>query len=151
MWELNGKEGWVPKNWCFWTVVLDKTLESPLDRKDIKSVNPKGNQPWIFTWRTDAEAPILWPPYVKSRLIGKGPWCWERLKAGGEEDDRGWDGWMASLTQWTRVCASSRTYWRTGMPGMLQTMGSQRVGHDLVAEQQQQPSLSQQVHFYPYP
>ena len=65
------KEGWVPKNWCFWTVVLEKTLESPLDCKEIKPVNPKGNQPWIFTGRTDAEAPTLWPSDVKSQLIRK--------------------------------------------------------------------------------
>ena len=74
MWELDHKEGWV-LNWCFWTVVLEKTLESPLDRKEIKPVNPKGNQPWIFIGRTDAEAetPILWPPDVKSWLTGKDP------------------------------------------------------------------------------
>ena len=71
MWELDHKEGWAPKNWCFWTVVLEKTIESPLDSKEIKVVNPKGNQPWIFIGRTDAEAPILWPPDVKSWLIGK--------------------------------------------------------------------------------
>ena len=73
MWELDHKEGWVPKNWCFWTVVLENTLESPLDCKELKSVSPKGNQPWIFTRRTDAEAeaPILWPPDAKSWLIGK--------------------------------------------------------------------------------
>ena len=73
--ELDHKEGWRPKNWCFWTVILEKTLESPLDCKEIKPVNPKGNQPWIFIKRTDAEAeaPILWPPDVKSQLIGKDP------------------------------------------------------------------------------
>ena len=70
MWELDHKEGWAPKNWCFWTV-LEKTLESPLNCKEIKLVNPKGNQPWIFTGRIDAEAPILGPPDVKRRLIGK--------------------------------------------------------------------------------
>ena len=70
--ELDHKELWVPKNWWFWTVVLEKTLESPLDSKEIKPVSPKGNQPWIFIRRTDAEteAPILWPPDKKSRLIG---------------------------------------------------------------------------------
>ena len=67
----------------------------PLDNKDIKPVTPKGNQPWVLTGRTDAEAPILWPPDVKSWLTGKRPWCWERLRAGGEGDDRGWDGKMA--------------------------------------------------------
>ena len=75
MWELDHKKCWAPKNWCFWTVVLKKTLESPLDCKEIKSVDPKGNQPWIFFGRTDAEAeaPILWSPDVKSWLIGKDP------------------------------------------------------------------------------
>ena len=73
MWKLDHKEGWALKNWCFWTVVLEKTLESPLDCKETKPVNPKGNQPWIFTGRTDAEAetPIFWPPDMKSQLIGK--------------------------------------------------------------------------------
>ena len=75
MWELDSKKGWAPKNWCFWTLVLEKTLESPLDRKEIKPVNSKGNQPWIFTGRTDAEAeaPILRPSNVKSQLIGRDP------------------------------------------------------------------------------
>ena len=73
MWEMDHKEGWMPKIWYFQTVVLEKTLESPLDSKEIKPVNPKGNQPWIFTVRTDAktEAPILWPPDAKSQLTGK--------------------------------------------------------------------------------
>ena len=73
MWELDHKEGWVPNNWCFQTVVLEKTLESLLDSKEIKPVNPKRNQPWIFIGRTDAEAPVLWPLDVKSWLIWKGP------------------------------------------------------------------------------
>ena len=75
MWELDHKEGCAAKNWCFWTVVLEKTLESPLDSKELKPVNPKGNQPWIFIGRTDAEAeaPILCPPDAKSWLIGKDP------------------------------------------------------------------------------
>ena len=73
MWELDREEGWVPKDWCFWTVMLEKILESPLNCKEIKSVHPKGNQPWIFIGRTDdeAEAPMLWPPDGKSRLTGK--------------------------------------------------------------------------------
>ena len=75
MWELDHKEGWAPKNWCFWTAVLERTLESPLDSKEIKPVNPKGNQPWIFTGRINAEdeAPILWSPDAKSRLFRKDP------------------------------------------------------------------------------
>ena len=71
MWELDSKESWVPKNWCFWTVVLEKTLECPLDCREIKPVNPKGNQPWILIGRIDAEAPILWPPDAKCQPIGK--------------------------------------------------------------------------------
>ena len=96
MWELDHKEGWVP-NW--WTVVLGKALERPLDCKQIKPVHSKGNQPWIFIGRTDAEAeaPILWPPDVKNWLTGR-PWCWERLKVGGEgttEDEMvEWHHWL---------------------------------------------------------
>ena len=73
MWKLDYKEDWAPKNWCFQIVMLEKTLESPLDSKETKQVNPKGNQPWIFIRRTDAEATILWPPDVKSLLTGKDP------------------------------------------------------------------------------
>ena len=108
MWELDHKEGWVLKNWCFWTVVLEKIIESPLDSKEIKPVSPKGYESWIFIGRTDAEAPKLWPPYVKCGLIGKDPWCWERLRTTGEEGNRGWGGWMASLTQWTWVWVNFR-------------------------------------------
>ena len=99
IWELNHKESWVPKNWCFQIVVLEKTLESPLDCKEIQAVNPKGNQPWIFIGRTDAEAkaPVLWPHDVKSRLIRKAPDTGKDWGQEGEEDNRGWDGWMASL------------------------------------------------------
>ena len=131
IWELDYKESWVLKNWCFRTVVLENTLESPLDSKEIQPVNPKGNQPWIFIRRTDAkaEAPIVWPPDEKSQLVRK-DWCWERLKAGEQGDDRGRDGWRASLTQRTWVWASSRRWWRTGKPGILHSMRSQRVGHD---------------------
>ena len=103
------KEGWAPKNWCFRTVVLEKTLESPLDCKEIKPVNPEANQPGIFIGRTDAkaEAPILWPPVVKSWLIRKHP---DAGKDWGQEegDNRGRDGWMASLIQWTWIWASSK-------------------------------------------
>ena len=137
MWELDYKESWALKSWWFWTVVLEKTLESPLAYKEIKPVNPKGNQSGIFIGRTDAKAetPILWPPDVKRQLIHwKRPCCWERLKAEGEGDDRGWDGWMASPTRWTWVWASSGSWWRSGRPGVLQSMGSQTVGHDWATE-----------------
>ena len=132
LWELDHKEGWTLKNWCFQTVVL-KTLESPLDSKEIQPVHPKGSQPWIFIGRTDgeAEAPILWPPDSKSWSL-KRPWCWEWLKRGGEGQDRGRDGWMASLTWWTWVWAHSGSWWWTGKLGVLQSLGLQRVRHDWV-------------------
>ena len=112
-------------------MVLEKTLESPLDCKEIKPVNCKGNLSWIFIGRTDAEAeaPILWPPDVKCWLIRKDPDV-GKIKGRGEGDDRGWDGWMASLTQWTWVWPKPGRWWRTGNPGMLQSMGSLRVRHN---------------------
>ena len=130
MWELDCEEGWVPKNWCFWTVVLEKTLESPLDCKEIQPVHSEGDQPWDFFGRNDAKAetPVLWLPHVNSWLIVK-DWCWEGLGA-IEGDDRGWDGWMASVTRWTWVWVNSGSWWWTGRPGVLRFMGSQRVGHD---------------------
>ena len=136
MWELNHKEGWTLKNWYFWTMVLKKTLKSLLDSK-IKAVNPKGNQPWIFIGRSDAraEAPILWLSGTNSQHIWKSPWCWEKLRAGGKGDDRGLDGCMAPLTQWTWIWASSGRWWRTVRPDVLQSRGWQRVRHNLTTEQ----------------
>ena len=271
MWELDYKESWALKNWCFWTVVLEKTLESPLDYKEIQPVHPKGDQSWIFIGRTDTEAEnsILWSPDAKNWLTGKDfdagndwrweekrttenemvewltdsmdmslskfqelvidreawhaavhgvakswtrlsnwtelmcgceslkaecrridafelwcwkiplrvpwtarrsnqlilkksflnihwkdwcwsfktlatwceelthwkrPWCWERLKAGGEGDDRGWNDWMASLTWWAWVWVSSGSWWWTRRPGLLQFMGSQRGRHNSATE-----------------
>ena len=90
MWELDHKEGWALKNWCFWIVVLEKTPESPLDSKEIKLVNPKGNQPWIFIRRINWEAPILRPPDAKSQLIGKDPDAgedWRQKEEGGRSRD----------------------------------------------------------------
>ena len=142
MWELDYKESWVPKNWCFWTVVLEKTLESPLDCKEIQPIHRKGDQSWVFIGRTDVEAetPILWPPDVKNWLTHlKRPWCWERLRAGREGVDRGWDGWMASSTQWTWIWVDSRSWWWTGRPGML---GSQRVRHDWATEMNMSENIS---------
>ena len=136
MWELDCEQGWVPKNWCFWSVVLEKTLESPLDCKEIQPVHPKRDQSWVFIGRTDfeAETPILWPPHAKSLLIGKDSDARKGLRAGGEGDDRGRDGWMASSTQWTWVWVDSGSWWWTGRPGVLWFMGSQRVGHDWATE-----------------
>ena len=100
MWELDYKESWVLKNWCFWTVVLEKTLESPLDSKEIQPVHPKENQYWIFVRRIDAEAetPILWPPYVKKLCIGKDPDAGkdqrQEKKETTEDEMVGWHHWL---------------------------------------------------------
>ena len=132
MWNLDHKEGWGPKNGCFWIVVLEMTLESPLDSKEIKPVNPKRNQPWILEglmlkfqyfghlmWRADSLG--------KTLMLGG-------IEGGRRRGDRGWDGWMASLTQRTWVWVSSGSGWWTGRPGVLQSMGLQRVGYDWATE-----------------
>ena len=135
MWELDYKESWAPKNWCFWTVVLEKTLESPLNCKEIQPAHSEGDQPWDFFGRNDAKAatPVLWPPHAEL-THWKRLWCWEGFGAGGEGDDRGWDGWMASRTRWTWVWVNSGSWWWTGSPGVLRFMGSQRVGHNWATE-----------------
>ena len=134
--ELNHKEVWEPKNWCFWNVVLEKTLESPLDSKEIKPINPKWNQLWIFIGRnnTKVEAPRVWSFDVKSRLIGKDPDAGKGWSQEEKRDNRGWDDLMASPTQWAWVWASSRNWWWTGKSGMLQSMGLQRAGHNWATE-----------------
>ena len=125
MWELDCKASWALKNWCFWAVVLEKTLESPLDCKEIQSVHPKGNQSWILIGRNDPEdeTPIfghlMWGTDHWKRL-----WCWEGLGAGGEGDNRGWDGWMASSTRWTWVWVNSRRdreAWRAAIHGVAKS------------------------------
>ena len=131
MWELDCEEGWVPKNWCFWTVVLEKTLESPLDCKEIQPVHSEGDQPWDLFGRNDAKAetPVLWSPHVKCWLIGKDSDAgrdWGQEEKGITEDEMaGWHHW---LNAW--VWVTSRSWWWTGTPGVLWFMGSQRVGHD---------------------
>ena len=135
MWELDYKGGWVPKNWCFWTVVLEKTLERALDRKKIQPVHPKGDQSWVFIGRTvaEVEAPILWPP-MKSQLTGKD------LDAGknwGQEEKR-----TASLTQWTRIWVNSKRWWRKGSLMCRSPWGSQRVRHNLTTERQHLPIVT---------
>ena len=134
LWELNHKEGRKPKDWCLQTVVLQKTPESPLDSKEIKSVRKstlnthwKG---WCWRWNTGilvtlCEQPTHW----------KSPWCWERLRAEGKESVRGWDGWMALPMHRTWTWANSKRWWGTRRPGVLQSMGSQRVRHDWATEQ----------------
>ena len=135
MWELDCEESRAPKNWCFWTVVLEKTLESPLDCKESQPVHFEGDQSWNFFGRNDvkAETPVLWPPHVKSWLIGKDS------DAGGTGGRRrmGWQRmrWLeASLTRWTWAWVNSRSWWWTGRPGVLWFMGSWTVGHDWASE-----------------
>ena len=131
MWELDYKESWVQKNWCFWTVVLEKTLESPLDCKEIQPGHPKGDQSWVFIGRTDAKAetPIFWPPHGKSWLIGKDPNArrdWGPEEKGTTEDEMAW--WHHLL--YRHVWVDSGRWWWTGRPGVLWFMGSQRVRHN---------------------
>ena len=136
MWKLHCKECWVPKYWCFWTVVLEKIIL---------------RVPWTARRANQSILKEISPEYsleglmlkLKHQYFGhlmrrdshlKRPRCWERLRAGGEGDDRGWDGWMASPTQWTWVWVDSGSWWWTGRPDMLWFTGSQRVGHDWVTE-----------------
>ena len=131
IWELDCEESWALKNWCFWTVVLEKSLESPLDCKEIQPVHPKGNQSWMFIGRTDVEAdiPILWPPDAKSLLICKDPDAGKDLG----RRRRGWQRmrWLDGITDSTDMSlGNSGSWWWTRNPGVLQSMGSQRVGHN---------------------
>ena len=125
--ELDGDENWAPKNWCFWTVVLEKTLPWTARSSNLSILKEISTgvhwKDWCLSWNpntldTSCEVLTHW----------KRPWSWEGLWAGGEGDNRGWDGWMASPTQWIWVWASSGSWWWTGKPGMLQSMGSQWIG-----------------------
>ena len=126
IWELDYKESWVLKDWCFWSVVLKKTLESPLDCKEIQSVNQSVSQSvlnihwkdWCWSWNSNTL-----DTWCKEMTHLRRPWCWGRMKSGGEGDDRGWNGWMAWPTRWTWVWVGSGSWWWTGKPGMLQSMG----------------------------
>ena len=133
MWELNHKEGWVPKNWCFWTVVLENTLESPSDSKEIQPVNPKGNQPWIFIERTEAAAPILWPPDAKNQLIWKDPAAgngWRQEEKGMTEDEMvGWHHQLNGHTSLSKLweLVVDREAWRDAVHGT--TKSRTRLSH----------------------
>ena len=135
MWELEYKESWVLKNWCFWTVVLEKTIEGNLDCKEMQPVNPKGNQSWIFIGRTDAKAetPIFWPPVVRTDSLEK-TLMLGKIEGRKKRGHRGGDGWMSSPTWWIWVWPNSWSWWRSGKSDILQSMGLQRVGNDWVTE-----------------
>ena len=143
MWELDYKESWVLKNWCFWTVLLEKTLESPWDCKEIQPINPKGNQSWIFTGRTDAEAetPMFWPPDVKNWLTGKeldAEKVWRLEKKGATEDEMvEWHHWLDGheFEQAPRDNAGERGLAYCSPQGC-------KVRHDWVTEQQQRKLIS---------
>ena len=145
LWESDCKEAWVPKNWCLLTVVLEKTPESPLDSKEIKPVSLKGDQPWIFTGRTEAkaEASVFWSFDANRWLTGRVPdagkdWG-QKGKRASEDEMARWHHWL----QWTWTWANSGRWRRTGRPGMLQGMGSQRVRHDWATERQHHHTVFQ--------
>ena len=149
MWELDYKESWEQKNWCFWTVVL-KTLESPLACKEIQPVHPKGNQSWIFTGRTDAEAetPIFGHMMQRTDSLEK-TLVLGRLRVVGEQgNNRGWDGWMALLTQWSWVWVSPGVGDRQGGLGCCSPWGRKRVGHNLATKQQLQHLYLKYYHIF---
>ena len=133
MWELDCEESWGLKNLCFWTVVLEKTLASPLDCNEIQPVLPNIDQSWcslegmIWSWISNTLAISCEELTHWKRL-----WCWEGLGTGEEGDNRGWDGWLASLTWWTWIWASSGNWWWTGKPGVLQSM--ETVRHNWATE-----------------
>ena len=134
MWELDYKENWVPKNWCLWPVVLEKTLWTARrsNQTILKEISPGCSLEGLMLKLKHQYFGHL---MRRAETHWKRPWCWEGLGAGGEGDNKGWDGWMTSLTQWTWVWVDSGSWWWTGRPGLLlQFMGLQRVGHDWATE-----------------
>ena len=130
MWGLDYKQSWVMKNWHFEPWCWRRLLRVPWtarrsNQSILKEISHEYWKDWCWSWNSNTLA-----TWYEELTYWKRPWCWERLKAGGERDDRGWDGWMASLTQWTWVWASSGSWWWTGKPGVLQSLGLQSVRHD---------------------
>ena len=135
MWELDCEESWAPKNWCFWTVVLEKTLESPLTARRSNQSILKEISPGCSLEGLMLKLKLQCFGHLMRRVDSlEKTWCWEGLGAWGEVDDWGWDGWMASPTRWAWVWVNSGSWWWTGRPGMLWFMGSQRVRHDWATE-----------------
>ena len=142
MWKLDYKESWARKNWFFWywrrllRVPWTARRSNQSILKEIQPVHPKGDQSWVFIGRTDVEAevPVLWPRDAKSWLIWKDPDAEKDWRQEEKGTNRGWDGWMASPTQWTWVWVDSGSWWWTGRPGALQSMGLQRVRYDWATE-----------------
>ena len=132
---MDCEESWAPKNWCFWTVVLERTLESPLDCKEIQPVHSKEDQSWMFFGGLMLKLKFQYYGHLMRRVDSlEKTLMLGGMGAGGEGNGRGWDGWMASPTRWTWVWMKSGSWWWTGRPGVLQFMGSQRVGHDWATE-----------------
>jgi len=136
LWELDHKEGRAPKNWCLQTVVLEKTSESPLGRKEIKPVFKEINSEYSLEELMLSWSSSILVTWYEELTYWKTPWCWEILRAEREAGIREWAGWMAWMMQWTWTWTNSGTWWGTGKPGMLQFMWLQRVRHDWVTEQQ---------------
>ena len=144
MLELDHEESWVPKNWFFWTVVLEKTLErvswtaGTSNHSFLKEISSEYSLE-VLMLKLKLQYLAIW---CEELTHWKRPWCWERLTAGREGDDRGWDGWRASPTQWTWVWVNSGSWWWTGRPGILWVMGLQRVRHDWATEVTEQWTVS---------
>ena len=133
---MSGNASHCCKCYLTWSKSSEDSSES-LGLQEIQPMHPEGNQPWKFTGRNWCWSSNTSATWCEELTHSKRPWRWERLKAGGEGDDIGWDGWMASPTQWTWVWASSGRWWRTGKPGMLQSKGTQRIEHIWAPEKQQ--------------
>ena len=148
MWELDYKESWAFELWCWRRLLRVPWTARRSNQSILKEISQNIHwEDWYWSWNSNTLA-----TWFEELTHWKTPWCWERLKAGGEGDDRGWDGWMASLTRWTWVWASSGSWWWTGRPGVLQSMGSQRVRHNWMTELNWKVSeLVQRVLMYPFP